>query len=331
MKSLAPRNSLRWIAIIPLGLLLTLSAQASEKVLKDSFLSRGKSRTVYLFVPDSITSAQPAPLIVLLHGSGHNGLSLVDKWKDLASREGFIIAGPDSADPSVWSPTADGPDVLRDLVEQLKAKYPINQRRIYLFGHSGGAVYALTVSMLESEYFAATAVHAGAWRQTNEFKLIDVAQRKIPIAIWVGTIDPFFPLKAVHATRDALQAQGFPIEVNEMAGHDHWYYDLAPKINQNAWEFLKKYELPSEQRYAAYGEQADTAQANRMIQKIDALRKQAFDLSKQAEDSDAKLLAANLSTERSEIIRMAQNEVDLLKQSSAFGWRPQTRPIKRSS
>jgi predicted esterase len=50
---------------------------------------------------------------VLLHGSGRNGLSLVEKWKDLASKEGIILAGPDAANPNVWSPSEDGPDFLR--------------------------------------------------------------------------------------------------------------------------------------------------------------------------------------------------------------------------
>ncbi|HYW70553.1 MAG TPA: alpha/beta fold hydrolase, partial [Pyrinomonadaceae bacterium] len=172
-----------WILIASFMVLLFIScaANGSGKVLKESFISHGKSRIFYLFVPENLKPTQPAPLIVLLHGSGHNGLSLVDKWKDLAAREGVIIAGPDSADPSIWSPVADGPDVLRDLVEQLRSKYSINSRQIYLFGHSGGAVYALTVSMLQSEYFAATAVHAGAWRQTQEYQLPKMATRKIPI------------------------------------------------------------------------------------------------------------------------------------------------------
>src|SRR6266536_6498557 len=184
---------MRYCALLfSLTLLYSFPAQASEKIVKQSIVSHGKPRIFYLFVPDNITPTRPAPLIVLLHGSGRNGLSLVEKWKDLASKEGIILAGPDAANPDVWSPSKDGPDFLRDLVEHLKSKYPINSRRVYLFGHSGGAVYALMVSMLESEYFAATAVHAGAWREEQEYQVINAASRKIPLAIWVGTNDQFF-------------------------------------------------------------------------------------------------------------------------------------------
>jgi predicted esterase len=82
--------------------------------------------------------------------------------------------------------------------------------------------------------------------------LIKYANRKIPIAIWVGTKDLFFPLAAVRETRDTLQKQGISVEVTEMEGHDHWYYELASKINQNAWEFLKRRELASDQQYRQY-------------------------------------------------------------------------------
>jgi hypothetical protein len=34
-----------------------------------------------------------------------------------------------------------------------------------------------------------------------------------------------------------------------MPGHDHWYYDLAPKINAAAWNFLKGQKLADEPRY----------------------------------------------------------------------------------
>ena len=39
---------------------------------------------------------------------------------------------------------------------------------MYLFGHSAGAGQALYLSLLESEYFAATAVHAGALRTEDD-------------------------------------------------------------------------------------------------------------------------------------------------------------------
>ncbi|HEX8847707.1 MAG TPA: alpha/beta hydrolase-fold protein [Pyrinomonadaceae bacterium] len=224
---------------------------AAAKITKESLVSEGRTRTYYLLLPDKLSASKPLPLIVLLHGSKRNGLSLVEKWKDLAAKEEIILAGPDSSDSVGWSVPEDGPDFLRDLVEALKANYPVNPRRVYLFGHSAGAGHAIYMSLFESQYFAATAIHAGALPEQG-YVAIEKAKRKIPLAIWVGTVDPFFPLKLVRATRDAMNAQGFSVQLTEMPGHDHWYYDLAPKINKEAWEFLKKQELTEDPKYVKY-------------------------------------------------------------------------------
>lgn len=239
---------LHLLVIAALLFLSFTSAAAKDDITKELITSKGKTRAYYLYVPSTIKPSSPAPLIVMLHGSGHVGMSLVEKWKDLAKKEGIIIAGPDSTDPRSWSSPQDGPDFLHDLVEELKTKYPINPRRVYLFGHSAGAIFSLQMSLLESQYFAATAVHAGALRP-QEFGYIDLAQRKIPMFIQVGDIDPFFSLKVVRATRDALNAKGFSVQLTELPGHDHNYYDVAAKINSSAWEFLKKYELESDPVY----------------------------------------------------------------------------------
>ncbi len=237
--------------LILIALMLPITAlAASEKISKQVIVSQGNKRAYYLFVPNNIKG--PAPLLITLHGSGRNGLSLVEKWKDLASKEGFIIAGPDSENSQAWKTPEDGPAFLRDLVEELKAKLPVNPRRVYLFGHSGGAVFALGMSMFESKYFAATAIHAGAWRDTQEFSLIDYAKRKIPLAIVVGDQDQFFPLPAVRSTSERLKEKGFDVEMTIMKGHNHWYYDLAPKINEQLWNYLKKYELTEEPEYEQY-------------------------------------------------------------------------------
>jgi len=232
-------------------LLSCTSVFAKDDITKELITSNGKTRAYYLYVPSTLKPGSKSPLIVMLHGSGRVGMSLVEKWKDLARKEGFIIAGPDSSDPRGWNAPKDGPAFLRDLVEELKAKYPINPRRVYLFGHSAGASFALEMSLMESQYFAATAIHAGALL-AEDGDLLDSAKRKIPIFIQVGDSDQFFPLKVVRATRDLLNARGFSTELTEIAGHDHWYYDMAPKINLKAWEFLKKYELESDPVYRTF-------------------------------------------------------------------------------
>jgi predicted esterase len=133
----------------------------------------------------------------------------------------------------------------------LKAKYPIDGRRVYLFGHSAGACFALQIGLLQSEYFAAVAIHAGAL-QPAAMPLTKAATRKIPFALFVGTKDPYFPVAEVRKTRDALVADGMTAEVTEIPGHNHDYYARSRSINESAWKFMSEHALSSEPKYTRY-------------------------------------------------------------------------------
>jgi len=236
------------------GLLLAAAPTvglAAAEVHRESVESGGRTRSYWLFVPEAAAAA-PRPLVVLLHGSGRNGETLARPWSDLARKEGIVLAAPDSADSVHWNSPTDGPRLLKDVVDAVKAKTSIDPRRVYLFGHSAGAIFALLMGSYESEYFAAVAVHAGALHP-DDYGALDWAARKIPIAIWIGDKDAFFPLDAVRATRDQLKSRGFPIEYVEIPGHTHDYYRSAPELNRDAWKFLSQRTLAAEPRWAAFG------------------------------------------------------------------------------
>ena len=238
------------LAIATLALLPASAAAGADggKIVKNSVESEGRKRTYYLFVPEGPSKEKPAPLLVLLHGSGHNGKLLVEHWQKLAAQEGVILAGPDARDPAQWGMPQDGPLFLRDLVEELKRTQPVDPARVYLFGHSAGAIFGLYMTALESEYFAAVASSAGAMRE-NTFSMLDEAERKIPVALFVGTRDPLFPVSVVRATRDAYAKRGFTAELTEIPNHDHNYYKRSAEINAKAWEFLKQHKLSAAPRY----------------------------------------------------------------------------------
>ncbi|MGA3135853.1 MAG: PHB depolymerase family esterase [Terracidiphilus sp.] len=217
----------------------TVSAPATEMATRNTFEFAGNTRTFYTFLPKA---EDPLPLLLLLHGSGRNGQVMVDAWAALAAREHFIVAAPDAFDPAFWQFKLDPPDFLHAVVDQVEAKHAVDRNRIYLFGHSAGAEYALILAIIDSHYFAAIALHAGAF-MTDHAKLFSYAGRRMPIAIWVGDQDPLFPLDSVTATKKEFEANGFPIILSVIPNHDHNYYAISNEINAGAWDFLKKTQL----------------------------------------------------------------------------------------
>ncbi|HKR60313.1 MAG TPA: alpha/beta fold hydrolase [Pyrinomonadaceae bacterium] len=300
------------VCYIALGNPFTFGA----KITKQKIEFGGKQRVYYLYVPDRVEPK--APLLVTLHGSGRDGLSLVEKWKDIADKEGFILAGPNATDSAGWSATDDSADFLRAIVEELKGKYSIDPRRVFLFGHSAGAVYALTLSMSESEYFAATAVHAGSWRSDEELGYIRLAKRKTPIAIFVGDVDQLFPIDSVRQTEELLKSNQFPVQITVMKGHDHWYYDLAPEINRNAWAFLKQHSLNAEPKFTEYLSAQNSKQVNAAIKELNAIRTKVNELLKQLIDKERILTGKDFNIDREAIRAMAKEQVELATQAGSL-------------
>jgi TonB family protein len=237
--------------------LVSAAASAAGRPEKQTITFEGKERIYYTFVPEKFSTtpekaAAPAPLLLLLHGSGRDGMSQIEQWQALAEQEGVVLAAPDSLNSREWSMGVDGPEFLHAIVEAMRGKYSIDGRRIYLFGHSAGAVFALYMGVMESQYFVAAGDHAGAMDEHFYSSLDNVAKRKLPLAIWVGTEDPYFSLTVVRNTQNALKAHGFDAQVFEMKGHDHDYYAVAKDLNPKIWSFLSASSLDADAKWQPY-------------------------------------------------------------------------------
>jgi poly(3-hydroxybutyrate) depolymerase len=231
-------------------LAFAVPAAAADKVTRETITSGGKTRDYFLYVPENLKPDIDAPLLVLLHGSGRDGRTVVDPWTKLAREEGIILVGPNSSDRAVWDMRKDSPYLIADLVDAVRSNHKVDLKRIYLFGHSAGAIHSLMLGLLESEYFAAVAVHAGVLPASSN--VIAMAERKIPFGIWIGTNDSFFPLTAVEATRATLEQNGFSVLFRPMKNHTHNYYQRSDDVNKEAWAFLREHRLAQNPKFKEY-------------------------------------------------------------------------------
>mgnify|MGYP001596345088 CR=1 FL=1 len=201
---------------------------------------KGFERTYYLYPAVESAKNKAKPLIILLHGSNRSGISMIDMWRNVANNHGVILVAPNSYDPQNWKQPKDNAKIIQLVIKEAEKNYNIDKKRIYLFGHSSGAIFALSVGAQLSKDLAAIGVHAGMFMNSDDSKVLASAKRKIPYTIFVGMSDDLFPVDKVRKTAQSLQNAGFPVELNLIKYHDHWYYNLAPFINEKAWEFFEK-------------------------------------------------------------------------------------------
>jgi predicted esterase len=227
---------------------ITSPALPKNKFFWEQIKFYGRKRVFCLFIPETLDPSKPAPLLLALHGAGRDGESIIAPWKELAKEKGIVLVAPNARNE--WYSPADWPDFLYAVVESIKVQINIDPRRVYIFGHSAGGIHAAATAVLESEYFAAAAVHAAYLPGKNYWPPSD---SRIPIAFWIGTLDEVFSVEDVESTANVLKDMGFPVRVTTLLGHDHQYYRIAAMLNKDIWSFLESKTLNCEPHWIDIG------------------------------------------------------------------------------
>jgi len=183
----------------------------------------GLSEHRYLsFVPETYATDTEArfPLLIFLHGSGEAGtdLELVRKHGPhhylTAHANPFVIIAP-QCDPDAWWHAAN----VLDLLDEVRAKYRIDDQRIYLTGLSLGGFGTWTVAGAAPERFAAVAPICG------EGDIAEAARMKeLPIWTFHGAKDRSVPVQSTKNMVDALIRSGGRVRMTIYpdAAHDAW-------------------------------------------------------------------------------------------------------------
>lgn len=215
-----------------------VSATTKDDSAKSVFC--GKYQYHYLLYAPPRTGASPA--ILILHGAGDQPAPMLEAWKSRAKKEGIALIAPQLPMAPAFEEVA--PQVFRCMVEDAKKSVLIDPQRVYIFGHSMGGYLAYDAAMLQSNYFAAAAIHAMGISK-EYYGIVARAVRKMPIAIYVGDSERPDLYDKTSKTRDLLRKENFEVHFVELRDHDHNYYALSDQINEDAWNFLKNKKLPN--------------------------------------------------------------------------------------
>ena len=255
-------------ALRPLLLVLTLSASsasaqtsatpapaepAAAGAAPAEPVSSQRDYALYVSTKLAATPEQLAPLLVVLHGSGQRGAQMVEAWKDLAEREGLIVVGPDSLDPRQWTLPGDGPHFISALVDAIKAKHPVDPRRVYLFGYSAGGLYALSLGLIETEYFAGVASYAAIWKTEADGAAAQLVKRRLPVKLIIGTGDALYDRDLQNAMKQTLRKARIAADLTLIEGQGHGYASVSREVNELAWSFLRDQKLAADPVYVDYG------------------------------------------------------------------------------
>ena len=186
-----------------------------------------------LYVPEAWAGAAPMPLVVALHGGHGHGRDFLWSWLREARSRGMLLLAPTSRDRT-WS-IMGGPDVdagaLREMVEAVAARHPVDRRRVLLTGMSDGATYALLCGLREGMPFTHLAPACGV---LHPFLMADggiLRARGRSIYLVHGALDWMFPVQTARLARDTLAAAGAQLVYREVDDLSHTYpRDENPRI-----------------------------------------------------------------------------------------------------
>jgi poly(3-hydroxybutyrate) depolymerase len=233
------RGNARRIAFLACALWLVSSANAADFG-RHSIRCDQRDMEYVAYVPTA-TATAPLPVLVLLHGAGDQAENFAHAWKSLAQKKQIVLIAPQLPRDPTLEPQI--PKILPCLVDDVRKQASLDPRRVYLFGYSMGGYLAYDGALLDSDYFAAAAVHAMGI-DAQYASIVQRARRKIPIYISIGDRDQMVSLTQVRKTRDLLKKSGFPVQYQEILDHTHNYYEMADIINSDVWHFLEAYRLP---------------------------------------------------------------------------------------
>jgi len=247
--------------IASLALALPQDTKPIEKgrVQKRSYFFKDakKEMTYSLFVPKSYDADRKHPLIVLLHGLGSNP-SQVMRYAGItkeAEKRGYIVVAPYGYNDHGWYGShgkgrvhyggrRDDPKNLGELSEKdvmnvlaiVRKQFRVDDRRIYLMGHSMGGGGTMHLAVSHSKIWAALAPLAPAFVGSRS---VLEKIRHLPVMVVTGEKDRLVKVQSVRRWIEKMEEFGIDHIYKEIPGGNHFdtIFD-NPKMIAEVYDFF---------------------------------------------------------------------------------------------
>lgn len=223
------------------------TAAAAVKTKKDPFAGRtGDFERHYLlgdaneimpyriYVPKSYTGTKPFPLIVALHGLGGTEDSMFDGYGGripvLAEEHGYIVVAPlgyrvdgfygsgivAGADPAARRRSDLSEQDVMEVLRRTREQYKIDDARVYLMGHSMGAIGTWAIAAKHPGIWAALGPISGTGNPATVERM-----RHIPQVVVHGDNDPTVNVSGSRNMVAEMKKLGVEVKYIEVPGGNH--------------------------------------------------------------------------------------------------------------
>lgn len=209
-----------------------------------------------VYVPTSYRPGKATPLVIALHGLGATEDSFFDSYQKLtptlAEQHGFLLAAPLGyrIDGFYGSPLMGAGDAaskrrteyseqdVLQVLARMKAAYAVDASRIYLIGHSMGAIGTWALGAKYPDIWAALVPFSGVGATATAPRM-----KAIPQFVVHGDADPTVNVSGSRTMVAALKAAGAPVTYIEVPGGNHT--DVVVPNLPGAFTFLAAQKKPT--------------------------------------------------------------------------------------
>jgi predicted esterase len=191
-----------------------------------------RKKTSYLLqLPPEYKHSRSYPVLLVLHNGGEKPKEMLERWRELAQRHGYLLAAPawNNGFGQVYSYSAGEHAVVLDVLRDLQRHFNVDSDRVFLAGFGEGGAMAFDVGLSHPDLFAGVVPIAAVPR----FFATSYAanSQHLPFYVVSGMLHANEGYKVLRKQFDSWTAQGQPALWVDYRGRAvEWFDGELPSV-----------------------------------------------------------------------------------------------------